>query len=309
MLIEYLAKVLLLEADFIFKVANEADSHYGKFSIPKKNGGTRIVYQPSKELKVLQRLLHDNVLSKLPIHPNAVAYQKGSSVYRHASIHKAKRFMLKLDFEAFFDSITKNDIEEYINDNKHIFGDKWSKHDTDLLIKLVCFNGRLTMGAVSSPVMSNAICYKLDHLLTEYCLSKGVTYSRYADDMYFSTNEENVLKLIPPFLRLNLKTLRYPSKLWINRKKTLHMSKKNKMMVTGVNLTTDGGVSLGRDKKRMVKALIFKWTNLSEEKRLFLKGYLSYCKSVEPLFINRLCAKYSSELIDEIQRYQPVVSK
>ncbi|MBV7557939.1 retron St85 family RNA-directed DNA polymerase [Enterobacter sp. ENT02] len=309
MLIEYLAKVLLLEADFIFKVANEANSHYGKFSVPKKNGGTRIVYQPSKELKVLQRLLHDNILSKLPVHPNAVAYQKGSSVYKHASIHKAKRFMLKLDFEAFFDSITKNDVKEYINDNKQYFGDKWLESDTDLLVKLVCFNGRLTMGAVSSPVMSNAICFKLDHLLNEFCLSKGVTYSRYADDMYFSTNEENVLKLIPPFLRLNLKTLRYPSKLWINRKKTLHMSKKNKMMVTGVTLTTDGGVSLGRDKKRMVKALIFKWKDLPEEKRLFLKGYLSYCKSVEPLFINRLCAKYSSELIDEIQRYQPVVSK
>lgn len=309
MLIEYLAKVLLLEADFILKVANDANSHYGKFSVPKKGGGTRIVYQPSKELKVLQRLLHDNVLSKLPIHPNAVAYQQGSSVFKHASIHKAKRFMLKMDFEGFFDSIKKSDVERFINDNKHFFSDDWSKDDTDLLVKIVCFNGRLTMGAVSSPVVSNAICYELDHILNEFCLSKGVTYTRYADDMYFSTNEENVLKQIPPFLRSNLKNLKYPSKLWINRKKTLHMSKKNKMMVTGVTLTTDGGVSLGRDKKRMVKSLIFKWEALDEKKRLFLQGYLSYCKSVEPLFINRLCAKYSSELIDEIQRYQPVVSE
>ncbi|EPF6162139.1 retron St85 family RNA-directed DNA polymerase [Citrobacter sedlakii] len=309
MLIEYLAKVLLLESDFILKVASNANELYGKFPVPKKGGGTRVVYQPAKELKVLQRLLHDNVLSKLPIHPNAVAYQQGSSVFKHASIHKAKRFMLKMDFKSFFESIKENDVKEYINDNKHFLGDQWSVDDTDLLLKIVCFKGRLTMGAVSSPVISNAICYELDLILNEYCLSKGVTYTRYADDMYFSTNEQNVLKLIPPFLRLNLKNLKYPSKLWLNRDKTLHMSKKNKMMVTGVTLTTEGGVSLGRGKKRMVKALIFKWVDLTEKQRLFLKGYLSYCKSVEPLFINRLCAKYSSELIDEIQRYQPIVSK
>lgn len=100
MLIEYLAKVLLLEADFIFKVANEADSHYGKFSIPKKNGGTRIVYQPSKELKVLQRLLHDNVLSKLPIHPNAVRIKKdrqftGMQVFTKRSV-SCSSLILKL---------------------------------------------------------------------------------------------------------------------------------------------------------------------------------------------------------------------
>lgn len=98
-----------------------------------------------------------------------------------------------------FDSIKESDVERFINDKKHFFSDDWSKDDTDLLVKIVCFNGRLTMGAVSSPVVSNAICYELDHILNEFCLSKGVIYTRYADDMYFSTNEENVLKQIPPF--------------------------------------------------------------------------------------------------------------
>ncbi|MBO2025552.1 hypothetical protein J4733_09050 [Klebsiella pneumoniae] len=67
------------------------------------------------------------------------------------------------------------------------------------------------MGAVSSPVVSNAICYELDHILNEFCLSKGVIYTRYADDMYFSTNEENVLKQIPPFT-LEFKNFKIPIK-------------------------------------------------------------------------------------------------
>lgn len=305
MLIEYLSKTLLLDGNYILKVVNDANLLYGKFSIPKKGGGNRIVYQPSKELKVLQRLLHDNILSNLPVHPSAVAYRTGSSVFKHASIHKNKNFMLKLDFENFFDSIKTHDVENYINANKKFLSDLWSSEDTNLLVKIVCFNGRLTMGAVSSPIISNAICYQLDQILTEHCLSKGITYTRYADDMYFSTDERDVLKSIPAFLRSRLKIIDYPKKLWINRKKTLHMSKKSKMLVTGITLTTDGEVSLGRDKKRFIKALIFKWKSLSDQERLYLKGYLSYCKSVEPLFINRLCAKYSSELIDEIQRYQP----
>ncbi|AUY78471.1 hypothetical protein BWI83_24365 (plasmid) [Escherichia coli] len=157
----------------MLKVANDANSHYGKFSVPKKGGGTRIVYQPSKELKVLQRLLHDNVLSKLPIHPKCCSISAGFiSVQTCKHSQKLNVLCLRWTLKVFFDSIKESDVERFINDNKHFFSDDWSKDDTDLLVKIVCFNGRLTMGAVSSPVVSNAICYELDHILNEFCLSK-----------------------------------------------------------------------------------------------------------------------------------------
>ncbi len=303
MLLKYLAKLLLLDEGYILSVADNSNSSYGKFSISKKGGGNRIIYKPNNELKVLQRVLHENVLSKIPVHSCAKAYQKGSSIVAHALNHNNKKFLLKMDFESFFDSIKESDVRDFIDERCDLIDVDWDDADTDLLVKLVCFNGRLTMGAVTSPLISNAICYQLDVKLNDYCLAKGITYTRYADDIYFSTNERNLLKYLPSYVKGCLKTINYPKKLWLNSRKTIHSSRKKKMMVTGIILKPTGGISIGREKKREVRSLIFNWKNLSLDQKMYLQGYLAYCKGVEPAFINNLCTKYTSQVIDDIQRF------
>ncbi|WP_447878112.1 retron St85 family RNA-directed DNA polymerase [Serratia fonticola] len=305
MLLDYLSTNLILTNEFISNIANTANERYNKFSVSKKNGGTRVVYQPQKELKLLQRILHDDFLGRIKLHPACTAYCQGASVLKNASIHKSRRFLLRLDFVDFFKSITSNDILACLNEHKGQLSGNWTDEDLGLLLKIVCYKGRLTMGSVTSPVISNFVCSKLDFKLHDLCASLGVTYSRYADDMYFSTDTSNVLFSIPGQLIKLLRTLEYPKGLILNTAKTKHSSKKRRMSITGLIITNDGNVSLGRDKKREIRSLVFKWHSLTVEQKKYLQGYLSYCASVEPLFINSLCVKFSSRVISDIQSYKP----
>lgn len=300
MLINYLSESLVLTTDFINEIADTADERYNKFSVPKKNGGTRVVYQPQKELKVLQRALHDYFLKRIPVHPACCAYQEGSSIKKNAERHAKNNFLLRLDFVDFFKSITSNDVLHFLMENKlHC---DWSENDSQLLLKLVCFKGRLTMGSVTSPLLSNLICKNLDLCISELALSKGITYSRYADDIYLSTNNENILFEIPKKVISILRTIEYPKNLILNSAKTTHSSRKRKMTITGLVITNNRTVSIGRKKKREIRSLVHKWDELTVEKKKYLQGYLSYCTGIEPAFINSLCEKFSAKKIRDIKK-------
>lgn len=303
MLLEMISNVTLLEKDYIKNIAKTASSRYKRYLIPKKSGGNRVIYHPSKELKGIQRVIHDELLQKLPIHLASAAYNKGCSIKKHAEQHRKSKYLLRLDFKNFFESITETDVCFFA---KSIFSDifdGWSDEDTKLLVELTTFKGGLTIGSITSPLLSNAICYQLDVALFSLSHELEVTYTRYADDLYFSTFNRNTLKKIPPKVDVIIKELEFPKNLKVNNKKTNHSSKKNKMMVTGLTLTNDFKVSIGRSKKREIRSKIYKWVDLDQVDKLQLSGYLSYIKSVEPSFINVLCGKYGAEVIQKIIRF------
>ena len=78
------------------------------------------------------------------------------------------------------------------------------------------------------------------------------------------------------------------------------MSKKRRRKITGLIITPDGNISVGRKKKRYIKLLIHKWEDLDDEKKNYLTGYLSYCMGVEPSFLISLHLKFGSEMINKI---------
>ncbi|MCD9536006.1 RNA-directed DNA polymerase [Photobacterium carnosum] len=268
--------------------------------MPKKSGGNRVIYHPSKELKGIQRVIHEELLQKLPIHLASAAYNKGCSIKKHAEQHRKAKYLLRLDFKNFFESITEIDINCFVNNKFIDIFDDWSEEDTKLLIDLTTFKGGLTIGSITSPLLSNAICYQLDIALFSLSHELEVTYTRYADDLYFSTFHRDVLKKIPSKVDIIIKELEYPKNLKVNNNKTNHSSKKNRMMVTGLTLTNDFKVSIGRSKKREIRSKIYKWVDLNQDDKLQLSGYLSYIKSVEPSFINTLCGKYGAKVIQQI---------
>src|SRR5882724_8852090 len=89
----------------LLRIIVTAPKRYKVYTIPKRNGGVRIIAQPSRELKVLQRFLLDRYLRKYPIHPAAMAYERGRNIFENAAQHIDNSVFLKLDFEAFFPSI------------------------------------------------------------------------------------------------------------------------------------------------------------------------------------------------------------
>lgn len=303
MLLEYLSKKLLLEKSYIEELANTASIRYKQYYIPKKNGALRSILHPAKELKTLQRTIHEDILNFLPVHKAAYAYRKGIGLRDHASVHSSSRYILRMDFKNFFESISDKNIEDFFNENGVLISSDWNMDDTILLRNLICYKNSLTIGSVTSPSISNIICNDLDLIIDRYCLSKGIKYTRYADDLYFSTDKPNILREVEKHIYSIVKNLKRPDELKINKSKTHHASKKNKMSVTGIILTNDGQVSIGRDQKRKIRSMIHQWDSLDGKHRKYLVGYLSFCVSIEPEFINSLCRKYGADVISTIQTY------
>jgi len=181
----------LTEQD-ILKIVRNAPVRYKTYPIQKRNGGERIISQPARELKALQRVLVQEFLYHLPTHAAATAYKEGISIKANASAHVQNGPILKFDFKDFFPSITSNDWQRYC-EQKNLFADP-----RDILISTNIFFHRrtgsarlqLAIGAPSSPCLSNILMNDFDTQVTEMVRSDKVTYTRYADDLTFSAKKQ-----------------------------------------------------------------------------------------------------------------------
>jgi RNA-directed DNA polymerase len=78
----------------------------------------------------------------------------------------------------------------------------WQRHAAELLMRLVTYNGSLPQGAPTSPRLSNLLNIRLDSRLDALARTRGMNYTRYADDITFSGKAENVVKTKRPNLRM-----------------------------------------------------------------------------------------------------------
>ncbi|UHS63482.1 RNA-directed DNA polymerase [Agrobacterium vaccinii] len=295
----------LSDRDLRAIISNSPD-RYKVYSIAKRRGGRREIAQPARELKVLQRALNDIVLSKLPVHPAAMAYRPGIGLKQNAQAHSHNGPILKFDFQDFFPSLRAEDWQEYCHRHK-VFNDE---EDVELSSKIMFRRKnrhstvlRLAIGAPSSPPLSNILMFDFDIAMQAYCASQKVTYTRYADDITFSAQRTGFLTGVPKALERIVKDLRSP-RLKINHDKTVLATKKYKRMVTGLILTNDGSVSLGQQRKRNIRAGVHRWTLgvLSNADICRLAGHLSFAEDIEPAFISRLANKYGAQAIADIKR-------
>ena len=93
----------------LLRIISTAPARYKEYTIPKRKGGIRVIAQPSREVKALQRYILGQKLSTLPIHPAATGYVKGRNIFQNAEYHQSNRVILKLDFVDFFPSIKVGD--------------------------------------------------------------------------------------------------------------------------------------------------------------------------------------------------------
>ena len=302
MIIEQMASRLALSIPYLLKLSSSASHRYKQYEIPKRTRGMRTIYHPARELKLVQRWLLRNVLISLPVHPAATAYQQNSTIKRNAEVHAASNYLLRVDFQDFFPSLRGADVLNVLIANRdRLANQSVSDLDIDFIKRIVCRFDALTIGAPTSPLISNAIMFDFDATWRRNAEAIGVTYTRYADDLYFSTTEPNVLSPLLKKLREHLKGISQP-KLQINEAKTGFSSRKWRRLATGLVLTHDRKVSLGRHKKRMIKAQVFRLTRheLKAVQLASLRGWISYASSVEPDFVARLQRKYALDFrLDE----------
>lgn len=173
-------------------------SHYIRFHLPKKTGGTRLISAPMPRLKGAQRWVLDSILSKVPPHSAAHGFAPARSILSNATPHVGADVVVNLDLKDFFPSVQWRRV-------RGLFVALGYSEAVATLLALLCsepdietitLDGRrwhvatgprrLPQGAPTSPMITNLLCRRLDRRLAGLAQKMGVTYTRYADDMTFS---------------------------------------------------------------------------------------------------------------------------
>ena len=293
---------------YLSKIAQTSYKHY---KINKKKGGKRTIHHPSKLTKSLQYAIIEIVLRGLSVSDSAIAYKRGviSPTKKNALLHAKYRYSVMLDFQDFFHSIKPRDLFAIMSGDdkyKNIEKDDKTFLENCLFIKYNNKKG-LAIGAPSSPIVSNVVMYNLDERINSISkiVSNDSIYTRYADDIVFSTNQKGKSSEFYNRIRELIKECKTPS-LSFNNNKTKFTSRKTKRVVTGLFITPEERISIGRKNKRYIKKLLYDFKNNSIEEQgiKYLNGYLSYILDVEPEFYNRLVLKYGSKTVNSALRFE-----
>lgn len=301
-LVAFLASSTGLSPADIRGVINQAPVSYKRYTIAKRTGGRREISQPAREVKALQRLLVKR-LSALPIHEAATAYRQNASIRVNAIRHAGAGPVLKFDFQDFFLSLRDRDWEAYCR-KYSVFA---SEEDISLSTRLLFTRTRgstilrLAIGAPSSPWLSNVLMYEFDTAISQAVAKEHVTYTRYADDMTFSAPRTGFLNHVEEKLAKLIRSLDSP-RLKLNHEKTVTATRKYRRVVTGLVLSDDGRVTIGRDRKRSVRAALHHAAlgKLDPEELARLAGLIAYIKSVDPEFFDYICKLYGPDIIKRL---------
>ena len=169
------------------------DQKYNTFSIPKSGGGERQICAPVDSLKTLQRLLA-NVLYECRVEidrdngrrPLSHGFRRKLSIITNARQHKRRRYVLTLDLQDFFPTFNFGRVRGFFLRNNSF---KLNNEVATLIAQIACFENGLPQGSPCSPIIADLIAHLLDVRLVQLAKRHGLTYSRYADDLTFSTSQ------------------------------------------------------------------------------------------------------------------------
>lgn len=116
------------------------------------------------------------------------AFQKkrGLSIASNGAKHRNKRFVFNLDFKSFFGSFNFGRIRGFFLSNREF---RLNPQVATTLAQICCHQNKLPQGAPTSPIVTEFITRILDVRLSKIAKRNGCSYSRYADDLTFSTNK------------------------------------------------------------------------------------------------------------------------
>lgn len=269
------------------------EDQYHSFEIPKKSGGVRTITAPVGMLKEMQKALAI-YLSSFYCAPWPVnGFVKGSSVYTNAIAHCGKNYVFNIDLKNFFPSITAKMIYDCLNN---------SGVDSEVAkyISNVCtLDGVLTQGSPTSPILSNIVCYGMDMALLNLAQKYGLRYSRYADDITFSS-QHNIYSDAGEF-RTEIKQIIEQFGFHINDEKTRLQKKGARQEVTG--LTVGEKVNVSRKYLKNLRAQIFKMeiNGFTTQEYRQVHGKLAYVSMVRGK--DDPCSKKLNARLWQIKRY------
>ena len=235
----------------------KTNNFYSHFEIMKKSGEPRQINAPMGELKDIQKKLADVLYKhqaevRITNGIKAIAshgFEKKKGIITNAAVHKNRKIVINIDLEDFFDSFHFGRVVGYFEKNRNF---KLPHEVAIVIAQLACYEGRLPQGAPSSPIITNLICETLDIHLLRLAKKYRLNYSRYADDLTFSTNDKNILLKQTEFFE-ELEKLIEHSGFKINIDKTRIQFKDSRQTVTG--LVVNKKVSVEREYYKRLRAM------------------------------------------------------
>jgi len=235
---------------------NLGGRRYFDFEIPKRLGGHRKIYCPVEGLKAIQRCLNLVLSCVYKPQQSAHGFTSGRSIKTNAIVHAGSYYVFNVDLKDFFPSIDQARVWKVLQlepfNLKSNDGGLTKRQQfeiasiisgiccTNMLVDRIDDKGNLVnglrnvlpQGAPTSPLLSNVICQRLDLLLNGIAKRFGLKYTRYADDITFSSLH-NVFQSHSPFSR-ELRRVITEQGFRINEEKVRLQRSAYRQMVTGL---------------------------------------------------------------------------
>lgn len=253
-------------------------NRYSHFSIKKKSGGSRLIHAPHKSLKNILQPLNLVLNCIAEPHFKATGFVPGKSVVGNARMHTGNHYVYNLDLKDFFHSFDRNRVKlGFMRPPFNLNGDK---EPLAFALASLCthplkIDGKirtvLPQGAPTSPTLTNVLCVTLDRRLNGLAKRFNITYSRYADDITFSSHYNVFNK--EEFLKELYRIIEEDQGFTINPVKTRLQKSGHRQEVTGLNVNEKANVS-----RRYVKQLrmyLYYWEKYGyiKAEALFRKDY------------------------------------
>jgi RNA-directed DNA polymerase len=292
----------------VFERGAEGSSHYARFEIPKRAGGYRLISAPKPILRAAQQWVRINVLAPLPVSPSAAAFRPGKSIVDNARRHSGKSCVIRMDLTSFFESVTFPRVRGFFESLGYNPG-------VSTVLALLCTDAprarvkldgethyviigerSLPQGGCTSPDLCNLVTTRLDARLEGLARKFGYEYSRYADDLVFSTDSEDtpastVIRAVTRICR--------DEGFEVNRQKTRTMRTPNRQLVTG--LMVNDRVRLTRKDLRRIRAFLHHCetrgldsvsAEIGKDAAAVARGYFAYIFMVSPSVALKLAEKH-----------------
>ncbi len=289
-----LSDAIHISKGLLYKCTKYPAKQYRTYTIPKSSGGSRLISQPSKVLKAIQGWILRNMLDKLSVSPACKGFVTGASTRDNAVPHIGATAAASIDIEDFFPSVKATHVFSVFR----TIG--YSPRVASLLTSLCTHNGGLPQGAPTSPALANLVCIKLDARISGYVGKRGINYTRYADDLTFSSfSYANLIRSLP-FIRKIVESEGYS----LNERKTRVSGPARRHTVTGLVVTSED-VGIGRESYRELRATLHRLatkptTAAGKIEIMKVKGFVAYLNSVDDVRRKRL-----DKYLDGLRRKYP----
>lgn len=268
----------------------------------------REVLVPNKKLKDYLVFLNLFVFEHLPVLNRVVfSYRKGATPMQAVEVHRKSKYFLQMDIKNFFPSVNRALVDSALQGG----GDTTAVSDIQRhqarILDLVCVDGALPLGFPTSPPISNAVLYSFDTALDLICQERSIRYTRYSDDLIFSSErqiDEEFSDQVSELLRSSTQGL-----LAVHSGKTKYFQTGSRIKILGMMILPNGVITIDSRIKRDLEVLLHFY--ITDKSKFFdlcegdeqsgierAAGYLTYANSVDLNYIDRLRRKFGASTVD-----------